>query len=111
MIDYMNDTTFILIILGAMIVTYIPRMIPLILLTKTKLPDKVELFLDYIPIAILGSILFQSIIIRDSQFDFSFTNEYIIVGIITIIFAKFVKRIDYIVLFGIILMIVIRLIF
>ena len=60
MINYMNDTTFIFIILGAMVVTYIPRMLPLVLLSKSKLPKKVEEFLDYIPIAILGSILFSS---------------------------------------------------
>ena len=72
MISNMSDTTFILIILGTMVVTYIPRMLPLVLLSKSTLPKKVEQFLDNIPIAILGSILFSSLLIRDESIDFSF---------------------------------------
>jgi len=105
----MSDTTFILIILGTMVVTYIPRMLPLVLLSKSTLPKKVEQFLDNIPIAILGSILFSSLLIRDESIDFSFHNEYLIVGVITIVFAKFVKRVDLIVVCGIVLTIIIRL--
>ena len=99
----MNDTTFIIIILGAMVVTYIPRMLPLVLLSKSKLPKKVEEFLDYIPIAILGSILFSTLIYRNDSIDLSIDNEYLIAGILTVIVAKFVKRVDVIVIFGIIL--------
>ena len=109
MINYMNDSTFIWIILGTMVVTYIPRMLPLVLLSKSTLPKKVEQFLDNIPIAILGSILFSSLLIRDESIDFSFHNEYLIVGVITIVFAKFVKRVDLIVVCGIVLTIIIRL--
>jgi len=107
----MNDTTFIIIILGAMVVTYIPRMLPLVLLSKSKLPKKVEEFLDYIPIAILGSILFSTLIYRNDSIDLSIDNEYLIAGILTVIVAKFVKRVDVIVIFGIIITIVLRFIF
>lgn len=108
MINYMDNTRFILIILGTMIVTYIPRMLPLVLLSKTKLPKRVEKFLDYIPIAILGAILFQTLIIRDSEIVITITNDYLIIGIITILFAKFVKRVDFIVIFGIVATIIFR---
>ncbi len=108
MINYMNDTTFILIILGTMVVTYIPRMLPLVLLSKVELPKRVEKFLDYIPIAILGSILFTSLIYKEEQIDISLNNEFLIAGIITIILAKFIKRVDVIVIFGILITIVIR---
>ena len=111
MINYMNDTTFIIIILGAMVVTYIPRMLPLVLLSKSKLPKKVEEFLDYIPIAILGSILFSTLIYRNDSIDLSIDNEYLFAGILTVIVAKFVKRVDVIVIFGIIITIVLRFIF
>lgn len=110
MINYMNDYTFIWIILGTMVVTYIPRMLPLVLLSKAKLPKKVEEFLDYIPIAILGAILFQTLVIRDAQIDISIGNEYLIIGALTILFSRFVKRVDLIVLVGILLTILFRLI-
>lgn len=108
MINYMSDTSFVLIILGTMLVTYIPRMLPLVLLSKSVLPKKVEEFLDYIPIAILGSILFSTILYRNDAIDLSFENEYMIAGIITIIIAKFVKRVDVIVITGIIITIILR---
>jgi len=94
-----------------MVVTYIPRMLPLVLLSKSKLPKKVEEFLDYIPIAILGSILFSTLIYRNDSIDLSIDNEYLIAGILTVIVAKFVKRVDVIVIFGIIITIVLRFIF
>lgn len=111
MISFMSNTTFILIILGTMIVTYIPRMLPLVLLSKTTLPPKVERFLDNIPIAILGSILCTTLIERDGNINISFDNEYLIVGLITIVFARFVKRVDLIVLFGIVLTMLYRSLF
>ncbi len=110
MINYMNDSTFILILFFAMIVTYIPRMLPLVILSKTKLPIKVERFLDYIPIAILGSILLPTLIYKEEQINISFDNEMLIAGIITIIVAKFVKRVDVIVITGILVTVALRMI-
>lgn len=110
MINYMNDTTFILILISAMVVTYIPRMLPLVILSKTKLPTKIERFLDYIPIAILGSILLPTLIYKENTINISFDNEILIAGIITIIVAKFVKRVDVIVVTGILVTIIYRLI-
>lgn len=46
-----------LIILGMMIVTYIPRVIPFILISGNKLPDKVTQFLEYVPYAALGALI------------------------------------------------------
>lgn len=93
-----------------MIVTYIPRMLPLVILSKTKLPPRVERFLDYIPIAILGSILLPTLIYKEEQINISFDNEILIAGIITVIVAKFVKRVDVIVITGILVTIILRII-
>lgn len=111
MISFMNDTTFILILLGTMVVTYIPRMLPLVLLSKTTLPLKVEQFLDNIPIAILGSLLLSSLVMNENDINISLNNEFLIVGVLTIVFARYVKRIDFIVVFGILTMIIYRIIF
>lgn len=106
----MNDSTFVFIILGAMLVTYLPRMLPLVVLSKVTLPKKVLKFLDYVPIAILGAILIPSLVMKDQQLNISFGNEFLIAGVLTIILAKFVKRVDVIVLFGILVTILLRLI-
>ena len=106
----MSNQTFILIILGTMIVTYIPRMLPLVILTKFKLSKKTEKFLYYIPVAILGSILTTSVVLKDDVLDLSFNNEYLIAALLTIVVARFTKRVDIIVISGIVFTFILRLI-
>lgn len=110
MIQSMSNQTFILVILGTMIVTYIPRMLPLVVLTKFKLSKRTEQFLYYIPVAILGSILTTSVVLKDDALDLSFGNEYLIAAILTIVVARFTKRVDIIVISGIVFTFILRLI-
>lgn len=44
-------------ILCMMVVTYLPRFIPLLLMRNKKIPKKVEEFLSYIPYAALGALI------------------------------------------------------
>ncbi len=46
-----------ILILGMMIVTYLPRLIPFYLLSRKKIPCKFEKFLYNIPFAALGALL------------------------------------------------------
>ncbi|MCK5672031.1 MAG: AzlD domain-containing protein [Spirochaetales bacterium] len=39
------------------LVTYIPRLLPMVLLKADKLPKKLKLFLSYIPYAVLGALI------------------------------------------------------
>lgn len=45
------------IIIGLMIVTYIPRLLPFILISGKKLPSKLTQFLEYVPYAALGALI------------------------------------------------------
>jgi branched-subunit amino acid transport protein len=47
-----------LVILGMALVTFLPRFIPVALLTRWVIPEKFKPGLDYIPIAILSAIVF-----------------------------------------------------
>lgn len=51
-----------MLILGMMIVTYLPRFIPFVLMNNKKIPPKVEEFLSYIPYAALGSLVIPGFI-------------------------------------------------
>lgn len=53
-----------LIILGSAIVTIIPRVLPLVFLSKITLPKRVEIWLHYIPIAVLASLLAQQLFLQ-----------------------------------------------
>lgn len=49
------------------LVTYIPRALPVLLIEKTKLNRRMELFLEYIPYAALGALIFPGILNLDTE--------------------------------------------
>jgi len=51
----MNST--VMIILGMMIVTYIPRILPFYMMTGKKLPQKIKIFLEFVPYTALGALI------------------------------------------------------
>jgi len=56
----MNKTY--LVVLGMALVTYLPRVIPLVFLRNLKVPPFIDRFLKYIPYSILGALIFPGII-------------------------------------------------
>jgi len=48
-------------ILGMAIVTFIPRFLPMIFLTRRVIPEKIRIGLDYIPVAVLSAIVFPTL--------------------------------------------------
>ncbi len=48
------------------LVTYIPRALPVFLIEKTKMNRRTELFLEYIPYAALGALIFPGILNLDT---------------------------------------------
>lgn len=56
----MNNT--LLVVLGMAIVTYIPRMLPMVLLKNLRLQPRVKRFLGFIPFAALGALIFPEIL-------------------------------------------------
>lgn len=51
-----------LIIIGGTIVTFLPRVVPLVVLSKINLPEWAMRWLHYIPVAILASLLAQELL-------------------------------------------------
>lgn len=51
-----------MLILGMMIVTYLPRFVPFLLMNNRKIPSKAEEFLSYIPYAALGALIIPGFI-------------------------------------------------
>lgn len=56
------NTTMLLIIAGMALVTYIPRMLPLVLLDANKIPPKIQAILRNVPYAALGALIFPGIL-------------------------------------------------
>lgn len=56
------------------LVTYIPRMLPLVLLSKYKLPEWFKNWLTFIPTAIFGALIFPDVFLNKGSLDLSFNN-------------------------------------
>jgi len=80
-------------ILGMTLVTYIPRMLPVTLLSKVKLPDTVVSILKYVGPAILASLLAPALFITDGSLNISLTNNYLLAAIPTFFTAYFSRSI------------------
>lgn len=56
----MNNNLW-LVIVGMMLVTYIPRLIPFFMVSERKLPPKLQQFLEYIPYTALGALVIPGV--------------------------------------------------
>lgn len=80
------------VLIGLMgIVTYFSRA-SYLLVPIDKVPKWVEKNLEYIPIAILSSIIAPSLLIHEDALNFSLSITYIISAIITILIYLFSKK-------------------
>ena len=87
------QSKYIFMILGMTLVTYIPRMLPVTLLSKVKLPDTVVSILKYVGPAILASLLAPALFITDGSLNISLTNNYLLAAIPTFFTAYFSRSI------------------
>ncbi|MFC5712541.1 AzlD domain-containing protein [Thalassorhabdus alkalitolerans] len=56
------SSSLLLIILGMAVVTYIPRMVPLVFLNAKAIPPRLEGILKNVPFAALGALIFPGIL-------------------------------------------------
>jgi branched-subunit amino acid transport protein len=63
-------------LLGMALVTYIPRLLPVSLLSSRSLPPMAIAWLRYVPVAVLAAMLFPSILVRQARLDLSPNNLF-----------------------------------
>lgn len=99
--------SMILLILGCALVTWIPRVIPFILVRSVKLPDIVLRWLSYIPVCILSALVVQSLLHSEGKF---VTLDWLnfIALIPTLLVAIMTKSLSKTVIVGVITMAIIR---
>ncbi len=98
-------------IAGMVLVTFIPRFLPLVLLGNKKLPDKVVLWLSYIPAAVLSALLAPSILLKNGSLYLSLDNTALIAFFPTLLVAYKTKNIFYTVSGGLVFYLLISLLF
>lgn len=87
---------FLMIVLGMSLVTYIPRVLPMLLLKDKELPKSLKNFLSYIPYAVLGALIFPGILDSTGSLFTSISG-----GIAALIVSMFKVNVIFVVLAGI----------
>ena len=73
--------------LGMLAVTYLPRLLPLLLLTSRPLPPLVIAWLRYVPVTVLSALLLPSLLVQDEQLAFGHENLFLWTAFPTILVA------------------------
>jgi len=77
----MSDLTYYLMIGGMLLVTYLPRLLPALLLQGRTVPPFLSAWLKYVPVAVLSALLLPSLLVVDGKIDLAWDNLYIIAAI------------------------------
>ncbi len=98
-----------ILILAAAAVTFVPRVLPLALLSRFNLPKWLIRWLGYVPIAVLAALLAQSVLLADGSIDFSLNNLALLALIPTLGIALRTRSLIWTVLTGVASMALLRL--
>jgi branched-subunit amino acid transport protein len=99
----MVSAEYLAVILGMGLVTFLPRWLPLIYLTKRSLPSWLVEWLDFIPAAILSAILLPALVIDNTTRSIDLSRPEFIVAIPTFLFAIATKSLGGTVIVGMVL--------
>ncbi|MGH1543770.1 MAG: AzlD domain-containing protein [Arenicella sp.] len=90
----------VLLIAGMVLVTFIPRYLPILLAGKINIPPLLEEALNFVPIAVLTVIIAQTTLFRDGQLALSVHNAHLIAMLCAFVAALVWKRLFLTVLIG-----------
>ncbi|MFM1652445.1 AzlD domain-containing protein [Brevibacillus sp. B_LB10_24] len=97
-----------LIILGGALVTVIPRVFPLIVLSKVKLPDWGMRWLSHIPVAIMAALLAQGLLLPTEEFTYLSNNLRLVAALPAFLTAILTRSLMGTVIVGILSMMLLR---
>ncbi|MGB9671551.1 MAG: AzlD domain-containing protein [Candidatus Norongarragalinales archaeon] len=102
------ETEIIGLIMGIATLTFFTRFAFAAILRKTKISEKWERWLAYIPIAVFTTIIVPSLLAPNEKLELAIQNEYLIAGIIAFLVAYKTKNLAGTVLIGILTVLLLR---
>ncbi|WNS45449.1 AzlD domain-containing protein [Paenibacillus sp. MMS20-IR301] len=99
------------IILGAALVTFIPRVLPLMLLSRITIPEWGMRWLSYVPIAVMAALVAQELFVTDGKFAVLSTNVELIAALPAFWVAVKTRSLLGTVVVGILALMLLRLLF
>jgi branched-subunit amino acid transport protein len=89
-------------ILGMAFVTYLPRVLPLLVLSNRSIPDKVSKWMSFIPVSIFSALIFSDIFFWENQFNINpIINIKLLPSILVFFIAYKTKNLLLSMVFGI----------
>lgn len=108
----MDKNTYIyLVIIGMAIVTFIPRVAPLLFFSKYDMSKKLKKFISYFPVSILASLVVAELFFIDGKMVLNLTNPNLVPGLLTLLVSIKFKSLSVSIVVGIILYILFGYIF
>ena len=89
-------------ILACMLVTLLPRILPMIFVNRLTLPRGFLLWLQYIPVSVISALLFREILLLDGALR-PWQSPHIIAGVASLLIAFLSKSIITTVLLSVLL--------
>ncbi len=83
----MAQTEYVLLVLGMMAVTYVPRATPLLLLPHVALPDRARRWLEFVPAAIMSALVVPALFAPAGQLAFGWHNPMLLAAVPTLLVA------------------------
>ncbi len=76
-----------LLIMGMMLVTFLPRYVPMLIVGRITLPERLFRALRYVPVAVLTAIVVPEALVRDGSIEIGLNNAYLYASIASIFIA------------------------
>lgn len=96
----MTAETYLFLLAGMGAVTYLPRLLPLLLLSRRKLPQWLVDWLELIPVAVLAALLAPSLLVSDAPRRLDLLRPGLWVAVPTFLFALKTRSLGGTVLVG-----------
>ncbi|MER2002261.1 MAG: AzlD domain-containing protein [Carnobacterium inhibens] len=56
-------------IFGMALVTYLPRVLPMLVLSNRSVPEKISKWMSFVPVSIFAALIFSDVFFWESQFN------------------------------------------
>jgi branched-subunit amino acid transport protein len=103
--------TIFIIIIGCALVTFVPRVLPLMLLSQLELPKWAIRWLKHVPVAVMAALLAQDLLLSENEISLSANILKLLAAIPAFAIAIFTKSLLGTVVVGVIFMMIFRFIY
>lgn len=101
------DRQILIIILGTALVTYLPRMLPLVVLSRMRLPEVFLRWVKFVPAAVLAALLAPGLLLPDGKLALT-ANPYLLAAIPTVVVAVRTRSMALTILTGMAVMVLVQ---